>query len=138
MFSKRYIAIFIMAVFMLSFVPASSAAPCPKDSPANCSKSVCITYVKCNGNEYIKITNNKASAQSVYKWKVSIQSSKKQYVIPYKPLLKSKQSIYIYTGKGYTRGNVMYMGLKGDIIKCKGETVSLNASCGKLVSVKRI
>lgn len=159
--TKKWYAVFLVAVLLVAFVVSPVSAACSKCAKSStcascasgatvatptkykvvssCVNRVCITYVKCNGNEYIKICNGRNASVNLNRYKVVYKCKNcntKTFTFP-NVTLKAGQCVYVYTGKGTNHGNAVFNGFTGDIIKCKGMNIELHASCGKLLSSVR-
>ena len=93
--------------------------------------------MNCTG-EYINIYNGRSVNQNLHNYKISI-SCKDCKTVTYKIpniTLKPGETLMVYTCTGNNSANAVYIGKCGDVIKCKGTQVKLNAACGKLIAVR--
>jgi Lamin Tail Domain len=136
MLKNRVVIISLMLCVVLGTIPFALGATAPTTNNVYISALYVGAPHQTVNQEYVKITNKGTTAVSMRGWKVTDKGAKHTYKFPSTFVLKSKNTVTLYTGKGKNTSTKLFWGRAAFVWNNEGDTAYLYNAQGKLVSTK--
>jgi len=136
MLKNRVVIISLMLCVVLGTIPFALGATTLTTNNVYISALYVGAPHQTVNQEYVKITNKGTTAVSMRGWKVTDKGAKHTYKFPSTFVLKSKNTVTLYTGKGKNTATKLYWGRAAFVWNNEGDTAFLYNAQGKLVSTK--
>jgi Lamin Tail Domain len=136
MLKNRVVIISLMLCVVLGTIPFALGATTPTTNNVYISALYVGAPHQTVNQEYVKITNKGTTAVGMRGWKVTDKGAKHTYKFPSTFVLKSKNTVTLYTGKGKNTSTKLFWGRAAFVWNNEGDTAYLYNAQGKLVSTK--
>jgi hypothetical protein len=138
MLKNRLAIVFVTMCLVLGTVPFALGATTTSANQVYVSALYVGAPHQTVNQEYVKITNKGTTAVSMRGWKITDKGAKHTYKFPSSFVLKSKNAVTLYTGKGRNTATKLYWGMGWYVWNNEGDTAYLYNAQGKLVSTKTV